>query len=45
MTGYLLLAAFMAVVVVGAGMPTGLFARAAHTSHSVSAAPEEGTHV
>jgi hypothetical protein len=28
MTGYLLLAAFMALVIVGAGMPVGLFAPA-----------------
>ena len=47
MTGSLLLAAFMALVIVGAGLPTGLFTRpvrAAATSDSaVPAAPEEGT--
>lgn len=43
MTGALQLAVFMALVVIGAGMPLGLFTRGARaTTPDIPAAPEEG---
>lgn len=43
MTGFLCTAAFMALVIVGAGLPTGLFAPTRRATTDTNTTPKGGT--